>query len=105
MERRRHRWLRLREKGRRVSASQNEAALPTVRSDNDLYQWWMWGRVAIPMKLLYYGALRHFGVPFNYTPLATVPAIAFYVALRLLAWRDRRMGRRFSHYDTDDISW
>ena len=78
---------------------------PTFRSDNDLYQWWMWARVAIPMTLLSYGALRQFGVPFDYTPLATVPALAFYLALKLLAWRDRRMGRRFSRYDTDDISW
>ena len=79
--------------------------IPTFWSDNDLYQRWMWARVAIPMTLLSYGALRQFGVPLDYTPLATVPALAFYLALKLMAWRDRRMGRRFSHYDTDDISW
>ncbi len=88
-----------------MSLKWNEAATPAFRSDNDLFQWWMWARFAIPMTLLSYGALRQFGVPFDYTPLATVAAIAFYVALKLLAWRDRRMGRRFGHYDTDDISW
>jgi hypothetical protein len=105
MERHRHRWLRSREKGRRASLDRNKAVIPTFWSDNDLYQRWMWARVAIPMTLLSYGALRQFGVPLDYTPLATVPALAFYLALKLMAWRDRRMGRRFSHYDTDDISW
>lgn len=105
MERRRHRWLRLREKGLRGSVIRNEAGTPTFRSDNDLYQWWMWARIAIPMTLLSFGALWRFGVPFDYSPLATLPAITFYLALKLMAWRDRKLGRRFSHYDTDDISW
>lgn len=105
MERRRHRWLRSSEKGRLASLKRNEAATSTFRSDNDLYQLWMWARVAIPITLLSYGALRQFGVPFDFTPLATVPALTFYMSLKLLAWRDRRLGRRFSHYDPDDISW
>jgi hypothetical protein len=73
------------------------------RSDNDLYQLRMWGRVAIPMTLLCYGALRHFNVPFDYTPLAAIPAVFLYAISRLIARRDRAAGKRFSHYDADDL--
>ncbi len=105
MERHRHSWLRSREKRSGEPVNRKRATIPNFRSDNDLYQWWMWGRVAIPMTLLCYGALRNFNAPLKYAPLSTVPAIFFYVVLKLLAWRDRRAGRRFSQYDTDDISW
>lgn len=104
MERRQHIWLQSREKRSREPVNREHATIPSFRSDNDLYQWWMWGRVAIPMTLLCYDALRNFDLPLKYAPFSTVPAIVFYVALKLLAWRDRRAGRRFSQYDTDDIS-
>jgi len=104
VDHRRHTWLRPRKvtSERSITPRREDQEF---RSDNDLYQWWMWGRVAVPMTILCYGALRHFGVPFDYTPLATLPAIALYLALRVKARRDRKAGKRFDQYDTDDISW
>ena len=104
MTRHRHSWLRTRKDGNGASVTTNQVSRPPFRFDNDLYQWWMWGRVAIPMTILSYGALRSFSVPFNYTPLATLPAVLLILLLRLLAWKDREAGKRFSHYDTDDLT-
>jgi hypothetical protein len=103
MRQNRHSWLRTQKDDDGASVITNRVPQPPFRSDNDLYQWWMWGRVAIPMTILCYGALRSFGVPFDYTPLATLPAVFFFLLLRLLAWKDRKDGKRFSHYDTDDL--
>jgi len=65
----------------------------------------MWGRVAGPLTLLCCGALINFDVPFRYSPLAALPAIIFYIWLRITAWKDRKAGKRFDQYDIDDISW
>ena len=100
MEQKRHTWLRSRR-----AFNERRETVREFRSDNDLYQFWVWGRVAVPMTLLCYGALRSFGVPFDYTPLAVIPAVIFYVTLRILAQRSRKAGKRFSDYETDDISW
>jgi len=35
--------------------------------------------------------------------LAVVPAVLVYLVMKLHAWRDRRAGRRFSHYDVRDF--
>jgi len=55
------------------------------------------------MTLLCGGALINFGVPFQYTPLATLPAIIFYIVLRVTAWKGRKAGKRFDQYDVEDI--
>lgn len=65
----------------------------------------MWGRMAVPLTILCVGAMLDFGVPFDFTPLATVPALLFYLVLRVRAWRRRRAGRRFIDYDDVDVSW
>lgn len=103
MRQHRHSWLRTRRDDDGASVIINRVPQPPLRSDNDLYQWWLWARVAIPMTILFYGALRSLDVPFNYAPLATAPAALFFLLLRLLEWKDRKAGKRFSHYDTDDL--
>jgi hypothetical protein len=63
----------------------------------------MWIRMAVPLTLLSYGGLRDLGLPLVYAPLGAVPAILLYLMLKLLAWRDRRAGRRFHQYDACDF--
>ncbi|WP_084584510.1 hypothetical protein [Sphingomonas azotifigens] len=89
----------------RKAAQAKERVPPPLRSDQDLHLWMSWGRAAIPLTALTVGALLHFGVPFNYTPLATIPALLLYLFMRLHAWRRRRAGKRFIHYDDVDVSW
>lgn len=92
-------WLRTRDR----KAGRREP--PAFRSDNDLYQWLMWGRIAIPLTgLCVYGLLR-LGLPFNYTPLATIPAILLYAFIRIRDWRRRKAGKRFISYNDEDLSW
>lgn len=55
------------------------------------------------MTLFCGGALINFNVPFRYTPLATLPAIIFYIVLRVTAWKGRKAGKRFDQYDVEDI--
>jgi len=64
-----------------------------------------WGRITLPFTAACLGAMLHFGVPFDYTPLATVPAFLLYIFLRLRAWRRRQAGQRFIDYDDKDVSW
>ncbi|WP_157084708.1 hypothetical protein [Sphingomonas pituitosa] len=78
---------------------------PRFRSDQDLQLWLMWGRAALPLTGLSLGGLLHLGVPFGYTPLATLPALLLYLALRVGAWRRRKAGRRFIDYADEDVSW
>lgn len=65
----------------------------------------MWGRIALPLTVTCLGAMLHFGAPFDYTPLATVPAVLLYIFLRLRARQRRRAGQRFIDYDDADVSW
>jgi len=104
MERPRHTWLYSRKAAEKQTADAGVEG-PGFRSDSDLHQWWMWLRFAVPMTGLCYGVLTSFGVPFNYTPLATLPAIIFYGVIRFIAWRDRKAGKRFNQYDADDLFW
>ena len=59
--------------------------------------------MAFPLTLLSYGGLGDLGLPLVYAPLAVVPAVLVYLVMKLHAWRDRRAGRRFSHYDVRDF--
>lgn len=56
------------------------------------------------MTLLCCGAFMNFGVPFRYSPLATLPAIVFYIGMRVAAWHGRKVGKRFDQYDAEDIA-
>ncbi|WP_010544651.1 hypothetical protein [Sphingomonas elodea] len=94
------RWTRSLARGR---APRPERQPAPFRSDQDLQLWLSWGRVAVPLTAMMVGLLHQFGVPFDYTPLATIPAFALYLFLHLRARHRRRTGRRFIDYDARDL--
>ena len=73
------------------------------RSDNDLHQWRMFCSLAIPMTIMTLGFLKSAGLPFRYSPVALLPALSLLMFLRYQVRRDRKSGRRFSSYDTEDL--
>lgn len=95
-------WVR----GRNGRPQQEQKTpVPAFRSDQDLHRWLMWGRMAIPLTVLSIDGLLRLGLSFNYTPLATIPAILLYGFLRLRDRRRRKSGKRFISYNDEDLSW
>lgn len=94
-------WLRTRDA---ESTCGPNSHVVGFRSDNDLHQWRLIVWFAIPLTALTYGLLESLGVPFRYSPAATIPAVCFALFIQYRARRDRKLGKRFSQYDADDLS-
>lgn len=94
------RWARSLKIARAAGAERRPAPF---RSDQDLQLWLAWRRVAVPCTALTAGLLIEQGVAFDHTPLAILPALFYYLFLRLPARHRRRTGRRFIDYDARDL--
>ncbi|MCI4589162.1 hypothetical protein MOK15_03460 [Sphingobium sp. BYY-5] len=77
---------------------------PVFRSDNDLYQWrYEWGLMTAATGGIL-AAVTHFDLAFRFWPVILLPAILLFGLSRWQAWRNRQFGKRFSHYESDQIS-
>ena len=97
-------WWR-RKDGAGIAASEGKTDKPVVefRSDNDLYEWHFFWPYASAMTALSITVLIGLHVPFEYSPVAVLPAAVSYLFIRLWSMRARKAGRRFSSYDADDL--
>ncbi|WP_298394629.1 hypothetical protein [Sphingobium sp.] len=87
-----------------ASDDTRQAEAPAFRSDNDLHQWrFEWGMVAA-VTTGTFAAMANIDLPLRYWPLALLPPIGMLIFSRWTACRNRRQGKRFSHYDDDRLS-
>jgi len=103
MGERREWWRRTHNADNQLGGKIADKKAPEFRSDNDLLEWRFVAPFAFALtffSLCLFGAAH---LPFVYSPVATVPAIIAILIFRWRLMRDRKAGKRFSLYDSDDI--
>jgi len=76
---------------------------PPFRSDQDLLAWRMGLSLAIPVTVLALGLFFRMNGAFAWSPVAAIPGVLIILFIRWDVRRDRRLGRRFRHYDISDL--
>jgi hypothetical protein len=97
------RWLRSRGLPDGHRARGPNQHVTHFRNDNDLHQWRLFAWFAVPITTMTFGLLQSAGIPFRYSPAAFVPAVCLALFFKFRTWRDRRLGKRFSAYDPNDL--
>lgn len=97
-------WAYRKRSGMPVADCDEQPHVPAFRSDNDLHQWrYEWGLVTGSAGAMI-TALYHWSVPLHFWLFGLIPLIATFLLSRWYARRNRRFGKRFSHYEDDQLN-